>query len=385
MIVGIVGKTNVGKSSFFKAATMIDVEIADRRFVTINPNVGIGFVITDCVCKEFGVKCNPKNGACKDGKRYVPVKLIDVAGLIPGAHEGKGLGSKFLDDLRQASVFIQIVDCSGLTNAEGNPTQNYDPAFDVEFVQNEIDLWFADVIKRAIAKIGKVESRAEMIQLLGEQLSGLEISKKDIGAALEKASLADVEKFARAIRKISKPMLVAANKIDLEPSQRNFEGLKEKFKDTIVIPTSADYEIALRKAAEAGMIEYWLGNDFKILDPAKIKESQLKALEKIKKNVIGKYGSTGVQECLNKAVFELLGYIVVYPVEDENRLSDKKGNILPDAFLVPKGTTAIELASKIHTDIAEKFVAAIDVRTKRRLGKDYELKNNDIIRIMISK
>lgn len=384
MIVGVIGKTNVGKSSFFKAATMIDVEIADRRFVTISPNVGIGYVIVECVDKEFGVRCNPKSGVCKNGKRYIPVKLIDVAGLIPGAHEGKGLGNKFLDDLRQASVFIQIVDCSGLTDAEGNLTQNYDPSFDVEFVQNEIDLWFSDVIKRAIAKIGKVQSRAEMVQLLAEQLSGLEISKKNVDAALGKASITETEKFARIIRKVSKPMLVAANKIDLESAQKNFEKLKEKFNDLIIIPTSADYEIALKKATEAGMIKYLPGDDFQIVDRTKIGETQLKALEKIK-SVIGKYGSTGVQDCLNRAVFDLLNYIVVYPVEDENKLSDKKGNVLPDAFLVPKGTTALELAFKIHTDIGEKFVSAIDARTKRRLGKDYELRNNDVIKIMTAK
>jgi len=384
MIIGIIGKTNVGKSSFFKAATMIDVEISNRTFTTINPNVGIGYVIVNCVCKEFGTKCNPKNGACKNGKRYIPVKLIDVAGLIPGAHEGKGLGNKFLDDLRQASAFIQIVDCSGLTDAEGKPTQNYDPGFDVEFVQNEIDLWFADVIKRAMGKIGRVQSKSEMIQLLAEQLSGLEISKKHIDAALEKASITETEKFAKIIRKISKPMLVAANKSDLAIAQKNFEKLKERFKDFIIVPTSADYEIALKKAAEMGIIEYLPENDFKIIDRTKMTEMQLKALEKIKE-LIAKYGSTGVQSCLNKAVFELLGYIVVYPVEDENKLSDKKGNVLPDAYLVPKGTTALELAFKIHTDIGEKFISAIDARSRRRLGKDYELKNNDVVNIMTSK
>jgi len=384
MIVGITGKTNVGKSSFFKAATMIDVEIGDRRFVTINPNIGIGYVMVDCVCKEFGVKCNAQNSICKNGKRYIPVKLIDLAGLIPGAHEGKGLGNKFLDDIRQASAFIQIIDCSGLTDEEGKPTQNYDPSFDIEFVQNEIDLWFADIIKRAIGKMGNVQSKSEIVQLLTEQLSGLEISKKHIEAALEKASITETEKFARIVRKISKPMLVAANKIDLAPSQKNFETVKEKFKDLIIVPTSADYEIVLKKAAEVGMIEYLPGNDFKILDPGKIRETQAKALEKIK-GIIAKYGSSGVQDCLNKAVFDLLNYIVVYPVEDENKLTNKKGDVLPDALLVPNGTTALELAFKIHTDIGEKFIAAIDARTKKRLGKDYVLKNNDVVRIMIAK
>jgi len=384
MIIGICGKTNVGKSSFFKAATMNDVEIANRRFVTINPNVGIGYVIVDCVCKEFGVKCNPRNSICKNGKRFIPIKLIDVAGLIPGAHEGRGLGNKFLDDLRQASAFIHIVDASGLTDAEGNPTQGYDPSFDIEFVKEEIDLWFIDVVKRALGKIGKVQSKAELIKMLAEQLSGLEVKKEQIEAVLEKVWISDVENFARTIRKISKPMLIAANKIDLEQAQKNFEMLKEKFKDLIIIPTSADYEIALKKAAEAGMIDYLPGNSFQILDKSKFNQQQLKALEKIKA-LIDKYGSTGVQDCLNKAVFDLLGYIVVYPVEDENKLCDKNGNVLPDAYLMPKGSTALDLAFKIHTEIGEKFIAAIDARTKKRLGKDYVLKNNDVIRIMTSR
>ncbi|MEM5829822.1 MAG: redox-regulated ATPase YchF [Candidatus Aenigmatarchaeota archaeon] len=384
MIIGICGKTNVGKSSFFKAATLIDVEISNRKFVTINPNFGIGYVTADCVCKEFGVKCNPKNGICKNGKRFIPIKLVDVAGLIPGAHEGKGLGNKFLDDLRQASAFIHIVDASGLTDAEGNPTQGYDPSFDVEFVREEIDLWFADVIKRALPKIEKAQSRSELIQMLAEQLSGLEIRKEHIEATLEKVWISDVEKFAREIRKISKPMLIAANKIDLPEAQRNFEVLKEKFRDLMFVPTSADYEIALRKAAQAGLIDYLPGNGFKILDESRLEEKQKKALEKIQE-LIKKYGSTGVQDCLNKAVFDLLGYIVVYPVEDENKLCDKHGNILPDALLMPKGSTALDLAFKIHTEIGEKFVCAIDVRSKKRLGKDYLLKNNDVIKIVTAK
>ncbi|MEM5766466.1 MAG: redox-regulated ATPase YchF [Candidatus Aenigmatarchaeota archaeon] len=384
MIIGICGKTNAGKSSFFKAATLIDVEISNRKFVTINPNFGIGYVIVDCVCKEFGIKCNPKSGVCKKGKRFIPIKLVDVAGLIPGAHEGKGLGNKFLDDLRQASVFIHIVDFSGLTDAEGDPTQGYDPSFDIEFVREEIDLWFADVIKRALTKIGKAQSRTELIRMLAEQLSGLEVRKEHIEVVLEKVWVSDVEKFAKEIRKVSKPMLIAANKIDLPEAQKNFEILKEKFKDLIIVPTSADYEIALKKADEAGLIEYLPGGGFKILDESRLGEQKKKALEKIQE-FIRKYGSTGVQDCLNKAVFDLLGYIVVYPVEDENKLCDKYGNILPDAFLMPKGSTALDLAFKIHTDIGEKFICAIDVRNKKRLGKDYMLKNNDIIKIVMAK
>jgi hypothetical protein len=384
MIIGLVGKPASGKSSFFKAATLIDVKITGIPFTTIKPNIGVGYVMVDCVDKEFGKQCKPNHGMCKDGKRYVPVKLVDVAGLVPGAHEGRGLGNQFLDDLRQASVLIHTVDASGLTDEEGKATVGHDPATDVAFLEKEIDLWFADVIKRAMQKIGKpggvTPRQAEMIQILAEQLSGLEVSKQHIDEALRTASIADVEKFATVLRKISKPILIAANKIDLQEAQQNLEKLKEKFSDKIVVPTSAESEIALKKAAEKNLVEYLPGGNFKIPDSQKLSGAQLAILDKIQK-VIGKYGATGVQTCLNKAVFELLNFIAVYPVADQNKLTDKDGNVLPDVYLVPSGTTVKELAFKIHTSLGEKFIAGIDARTKRRLAADYVLKNNDVVEI----
>lgn len=364
----------------FKAATLIDVKITGVPFCTIEPNVGIGYVTVDCIEKEFGVKCNPRHGFCKNGKRFVPIKLIDVAGLVPGAHEGRGLGYKFLDDLRQASALIHIVDFSGLTDEEGKATVGHDPAKDIEFLEKEIDLWFAEIIKRAVSKIGRIigKSQSDLVQLLAEQLSGLEISKESIQKVLETCSLADVNRFATELRKMSKPILIAANKIDLKEAQENFERLKGRYK--YIVPTSAEAEVALKKAAEKGLIDYIPGDGFEV--KGELEEKQRAALEFIKKNVIEKYGSTGVQECLNKAVFDLLGFIPVYPVEDENKLSDKSGNILPDVFLMPKGSTALDLAFKVHTEIGEKFICGIDARTKKRLGKDYKLKKNDVIKIV---
>ncbi|MDI6826237.1 MAG: redox-regulated ATPase YchF [Candidatus Aenigmarchaeota archaeon] len=387
MQIGLVGKPSCGKSSFFKAATLIDVKITGIPFCTIEPNVGIGYITTDCVCKKYGVKCNPQNSICKDGKRFIPVKLIDVAGLVPGAHEGRGLGNKFLDDLRQASVLIHIVDCSGTRDAEGKITTNYDPSFDVEFLEKEIDLWFAGVIKRAIEKFARIStsSKSDLIQVLTENLSGLGITKEHISLALEKSSIGNVERFANVIRRISKPIVIAANKIDLKSSQENFEKLKEKYKDLLIIPTSAEAEIALKKASEKGLIEYLPGDDFKILDQSRLDEEQRKGLETIKNEVIKKYGSAGVQECLNKAVFSVLDYIVVYPVADINKLSDKKGNVLPDAFLVKNGTTLKEFAFSIHSEIGERFIGGLEAKTKRKLGADYTLKNNDVIEILFKR
>ena len=202
MQVGLVGKPAAGKSTFFKALTLLDVKITGIPFCTIKPNVGVGFVSLDCVCEEFGVRCNPSSGKCVQGKRFVPVKLIDVAGLVPGAHLGKGLGNKFLDDLRKADVLIHIVDFSGLRDEEGKPTQNYDPEKDIKFLEEEIDFWFASLVEKALEKI-KVKKEEELIDLLTQKLSGLQVERAQIEKALREVGLEDVKKFATALRKNS--------------------------------------------------------------------------------------------------------------------------------------------------------------------------------------
>jgi ribosome-binding ATPase YchF (GTP1/OBG family) len=384
MIIGVVGKPNSGKSSFFKAATMIDVKISSIPFTTIEPNVGVGYATVDCVCKDFKVNCRPKHGYCKNGKRFVPVKLIDVAGLVPGAHEGKGMGNQFLDDLRQASVLIHVVDATGETDAEGKSTSGHDPLEDVKFLEEEIDLWFASVIERAIAKYKRqIEhaGRSELANILSESLSGLEISRQQIELALESADVKDVKKFAKEVRRVSKPIIVAANKIDLKAAQENFKKIQDSVGNAVAV--SAQAEIALKKAAESGAIDYVPGDSFEI--KSELNEQQKKALEFLKSEIIDKYGSTGVQQVMNDAVFKVLGYIAVYPVADRNKLSDKDGNVLPDVFLVPKGTTVKELAFKVHTDLGDKFICGVDARTKMRLSADHELKNGDVVEIMFAK
>jgi len=387
MQIGLVGKPSSGKSSFFKAATLIDVKITGIPFCTIEPNIGTSYVIVDCICKKYNVKCNPKVGFCKNGKRFIPVKLIDVAGLVPGAHEGRGLGNKFLDDLRQASVLIHIVDCSGTRDAEGKETTSYNPSLDIDFLEKEIDLWFAGIIKKAIEKFSRISTSAktDLVQILTENLSGLGITKEHVIQALDKSSIGDIQNFATIIRKISKPIIIAANKIDMKSSQENFEKLKSKYSEMLIIPTSAVSEIALKKASEKGIIDYLPGDDFTIIDNSKLDENQKKGLEVIKKEIIEKYGSTGVQICLNKAIFDRLDYIVVYPVADINKLTDNKGNVLPDTFLVKNGTTLKEFAFMVHSDIGEKFLGGLEAKTKRKLGADYVLQNNDVIEILFQK
>jgi len=391
MLLGLVGKPSSGKSTFFKAATLAEVAIASYPFTTIKSNHGVGYVKIDCVDRDFGIKCNPSHGFCIQEKRFVPVEIMDVAGLVPGASKGKGLGNQFLDDLRQADVFIHILDISGTTDFEGKQTENHDPSKDLEFLEDELDKWFFNILMKAWKSFAKkTDVEGNFSKAVVKQFSGLKVNEEHVKNILkentfpEKAGTWNSEqlmKFASALRKKSKPVIIAANKIDMEQSKENYEKLKKKFPDRIIIPCSADSELALREAAKHDLIEYIPGErNFKITGD--VNKKQELALKKIKENVLNRFVGTGVQAVLNYAVFELLGYIAVFPVDSANKLADSKGKILPDCFLLPKGSTALDFAYSLHTDLGKNFIKAIDARTKKILGKDYKLRHRDILEIV---
>ena len=392
MLIGLVGKPSVGKSTFFKAATLADIDIASYPFTTIKANHGIGYVKVDCIDSEFNTKCNPNKGFCIDNNRFVPVELMDVAGLVKGASEGKGLGNQFLDDLRQADVFIQIVDVSGETDEEGRETENYNPVNDVKMLENELDLWYLGILKKvwnAFAR--KVQStKQDFSKAVAKQFSGLEVKEEDVKDVVRKLNYdstkpnewteEELKKFSHELRHLTKPMVIAANKADKLKAVKNISVLKENFPEIKIIPCSADSELALKEANKAGLIKYISGEkNFEIL--GNLNEKQKQALKKIKKNVLDEFGSTGVQEILNYAVFDLLKYIAIFPAS-ANKLGDSKGNILPDCFLLPPKSTALDFAYFLHTDFGNNFIKAIDAKTKKIIGKDYELKNRDAIEII---
>ena len=394
-LLGIVGKPNTGKSTFFSAATLAPAEIANYPFTTIKPNRGVGYVRTPCVHGEFGVIDNPANSLCMDGVRLIPVEFIDCAGLVPGAWEGRGLGNQFLDEIRKADALIHIVDASGGTDCEGRLCKmgENDPLEDVKFLEREITMWLANILKKDWPKIARtVEAESkDLLSMLEERLSGLSIRRSHIFEAIRKAGLnadkptfwsdEDFLRFVDTLRQVAKPMLIVANKMDMPPSEKNLERLKES--NRLVVPCCAEAELALRRAAEKQLIDYRPGDcNFKVGKGDSLSSDQTKALDVIRDKILLHFGSTGVQEAINTAYFKLLSMITVYPVEDLEHLADHMGRVLPDAYLVPYGTTARQLAYIIHTELGEGFIYAIEAREKKRVGEDYTLKDRDVISIV---
>jgi len=387
MLIGLVGKPSCGKSTFFKASTLADVLIAAYPFATIKPNHGIGYVKIDCIDKEFNVKCNPHKGYCINSKRFVPIDLMDVAGLVEGASEGKGLGNEFLNDLSAADAFIHIVDISGETDSGGKETTGYDPVLDVKMLENELDLWYLQILNKVWKGFARIvqNTKQELHKAIANQFSGLKVSEEDVKRILVKGnynmekpaewSELDVRQFAHELRHLTKPMIIAANKCDRPQSAENLKKLKIAYPNLIIVPCSADSELSLRLANNAGLIEYVPGeSDFKYLKELNAKQKE--ALESIRKNVLNIYGSTGVQEVLNKVVFDLLKYIAVFPA-GAHKLADSKGNILPDCFLLPDGSTVVDFAYTVHTDLGKNFIRAINAKTKQAVGREHKVKHRD--------
>lgn len=385
LLIGLVGAPNKGKSTLFSAMTSVEAQIADYAFTTIRPNLGVAYVGRECAEVGLGVKCNPRNSVCMGGVRRLPVNIVDVAGLVPGAHLGKGMGNQFLNDLIGADALIEVVDLSGRTGINGSRTEGSDPADEVRMVRDEMAEWLAGIISRHMPKLSK---RTDGDSAMAELLSGLRATPGQIRDAAERSYLSlsavawdrdATRRFAAELLRINKPMVVAANKMDQAPDGA-LERLREKLPGTHVCGCSAAMELALVKAAARGIIDYSPGaagfSVIKSVDP-----EQKGALEYMK-GYLASHGSTGVSELINEAVFGMLGKIVVYPVEDDGKYTDHSGNVLPDALIMDAGATAYDLAARIHSDIAKSMKYAVDARRKMRLQKEYALKDGDVIRIV---
>ena len=394
--IGLIGKTNAGKTTFFNAATLLSAPVSTYPFTTKKPNVGQAYVKTICVCREMGVKDNPRNSSCIEGARFIPVQLIDLPGLIKGSWMGKGLGTQFLSVASQADALIHIADASGSVDADGKLTKPGmgNPVADVYDIEEELVRWFAKIVEKTLKKLKKHAKKGSSVdRLFTQDLAGLKITGGHVARALEENALADkdlgrwsredVWGFAKSIRQISKPTLIIANKMDLAPADKNYVNLVKEFGQAFVLPASSDAELALRRAEQKGYVEYIPGEEvFRVKNKEKLTAEQREALTYVEQRVFSKWIRTGVQFALNTCVFKLLSMNVVYPVEDIERLADRKGNVLPDVFLVPYNASVGDLAGQVHTDLAKTMLYAVDARTKIRLPADYRLKDRDIVTIV---
>lgn len=384
----LAGKPNAGKSTFFAAATMADVDVANYPFTTVDPNRGVSHVRTDCPCLDLEDRCD--NDECHDGKRYVPVELLDVAGLVPGAHEGRGLGNQFLDELTDADAILNVVDASGGTDAEGEPVEvgTHDPLEDVDFVEREMDLWLASIVDRNWESIER-QARSPDFDLeaaVTDMLTGFGAAPADVAASLrdleypeDPAKWTDEirESLAESIRARTKPIVVVANKIDEAPPE-NVEALLDL--DRPVVPATAEGELALRRGVEHGVIDYDPGDpEFSVT--GEIDAGTRETLDALSETM-DRWDGTGVQAALDEAVYGLLDRITAFPVQDATHWTDATGNVLPDALLLPRGASPRDLAYAVHTDIGEGYLHAVDARSNREIGEDANLDEGDVIKIV---
>jgi len=397
--IGLIGKTNTGKTTFFNAATLAGGEISTYPFTTKKPEKALGNAITPCVHTELSVKDNPQNSKCIDGWRFIPVELIDLPGLIKDAWAGKGLGNQFLSVATQSDALLHVVDVSGSIDAAGRITEvgNGDPIADVSDIEEELIMWYLKLLEGNRDKISKlVNSETETLTAITDVFRGIGVKENHVREALKITGLEDKhfdnfdmhdsKKFAAHLRKISKPTLIVANKIDVPDAERNFDRLREKYVDTIIIPASADSELSLRKAERKGLIKYVPGSEqFEILQKDRLNKKQLEALEFITQGILGEYMRTGVQFAINVTVFKLLKMNSIYPVANPESLSDRKGRVLPDLILMKDGSTIEDLAREIHSDLTKGLLYAKDVRYGVRLPVNYQLRDRDIVSLVSAK
>ena len=255
-------------------------------------------------------------------------------------------------------------------------------------------LWYLKLFEGNRDKIIRsINSGSDAVQSITEIFQGIGVKEWHVKRALEENELSDKKigdfdplqsrRFASTLRELSKPTLIVANKVDLSAAADNFKRLREHNKHMLVVPCSADAELTLRRAQVKGLIRYFPGDErFEINEKTSLNEKQKWALNFIRKDILGEYLQTGVQFALNVAVFKLLNMNVVYPVADPGKLSDKRGNVLPDAYLMRSGSSVEDLANEIHSDLAKGILYAVDVRNGLRLPINYLVKDRDVLSII---
>ena len=381
-------------------------------FTTIDPNRAVGYLHIPCACSrvpELQDRCRPNYGSCRAGTRSVPIELLDVAGLVPGAHLGKGLGNKFLDDLRHADALIHVVDVSGTTDAEGGATRGYDPCHDIAWLREEIVRW---VLGNLMQKWGSVKRRhmavkATAVETLQGQFSGYGANSTVINRTLDRLQLkiplpewddATVRRVVEAFIDEKFPTVVGANKIDHPDSDKNLAKISKVHPSDRLVPCSAISEVFLRRLVKQGYVRYEAGTEFvdtheDLLELGdkdgaerlKPLDEKLKTrIENLKDLVLYRFGSTGVNQVLTRAS-EVLGLVAVYPVRnigtfgsgEPGAAGGERAAVFRDCVLVKKGSTVGDVYRKVMGDAP---LAYVETTGGVRVGEEDEVKvgKNDV-------
>ncbi|RDW82188.1 p-loop containing nucleoside triphosphate hydrolase-23 [Coleophoma cylindrospora] len=383
-LIGLVGKPSSGKSTTLNSLTDASSKVGNFPFTTIDPQRAIGYLQISCACSRYNLseRCKPNYGACIDGRRSVPIELLDVAGLVPGAHEGKGLGNKFLDDLRHADALVHVVDVSGTTDAEGKATRGYDPSQDIVWLRSEIVQWIRGNLMQKWGSIKRrhVAVKATAVETLQGQFSGYGSTASVVARTLDKLALKEplehwsdetIDKVVNAFTDEKFPTVIALNKIDHADADKNISKIAKMQDPQSIVLCSAISEVFLRKLAKQGFIKYTEGSEFVDTredliadgDPEggglKELDEKLKTrIENLKDMVLYRFGSTGVVQVLSRAA-ELLGLVPVFPVRSISSFnSGASGSnaVFRDCVLVKKNTTVAEVAKKVMGDAPLAYV-----------------------------
>lgn len=397
----------------------MQAKVGNYPFTTIEPNTGVTYYRAPCPCVAHDKKaeCCPKYGRCEDGVRFIPVRLLDVAGLVPGASEGKGLGNKFLNDLREADVLLHILDASGTTNEKGEATVGYDPINDAEWLHGEVHAWIYNNLWGRWGSVARkhTATKSSVANTLQLQLSGYGANGSTVNRTLDEMGVRDpvdlsdwgedqVHSLVDAFLKVRFPTLLLLNKADQGgETDRNIARIVERYDASRCFVSSAAAECFLKICKQKGQIRYTVGDrnfetlydiqddlDFRKMRGEDVSELETaigslvaldgktkKRLEKIRDMVMFRYGGTGVWGAVQAAV-ETQKPVVVYPVRSLTNFStEAEGRgVFGSAMILRAGSTVRTAVGHTCHGMLELFQYGELLEegdTRRRVGEDFVL------------